>query len=213
MKKSKIIIPALAMLVMSTAATVTGTVAWFTMNTTAKAEGMYVSAKTSGSLIIKAVDLDDIALPTAADKTTKVNFTEYDAEDNIVVSKFYPSTHKFSHVNPDDGDANTNENISSSTGLMYVTNGADVNFETGTRMNGLDGTNNTHDTTLLFDAVGLDDSNYYKDYAVYLAGDGMYMPNKTLTISLDNEALATINGAISVDFYGAAATTDRKSVV
>ena len=202
MKKSKIIIPALAMLVMSTAATVTGTVAWFTMNTTAKAEGMHVSAKTSGSLIIKAVDLDAIALPTSADKTTKVNFTDVDGDGNPIVSKFYPSTHDLS---------------SGSTGLKYVTNGADVNFETGTRMNGINtvvddpGTTDVDEsvdgTELIYDNVALDDANYYKDYAVYLAGDGMYMPNKTLTITLDNDALTNINGAVSVDFYGAAATT------
>ena len=53
MKKSKIIIPALAMLVMSTAATVTGTVAWFTVNKTVTAKGMTVKAKADSSLVIK----------------------------------------------------------------------------------------------------------------------------------------------------------------
>ena len=46
MKKTKIIIPALGMLLLSTAASVTGTVAWFAMNNTVSATGMQVTAKT-----------------------------------------------------------------------------------------------------------------------------------------------------------------------
>ena len=178
MKKSKIIIPALAMLVMSTAATVTGTVAWFTMNTTAKAEGMVVSAKTSGSLIIKEANLTNPALPTNADKATKVTFPS-------TAHAFYPSTHDLT--------------ASATTGLKYVSNGDKVNYETGTRMN--------EDTTLTYENVGSDDENYYFDYGVYLAGDGMSM-NKVLTISIDNAAELTVNGALSIDFYGLAVTTD-----
>ena len=123
MKKSKIIIPALGMLVLSTAATVSGTVAWFTMNKVANAEGMIVSAKTSGSLIIKEAG----AYPLASDKATKVIFND-DAQNP---HKFYPSTHDWS--------------VGQDTGLKVVTNGAAVNFETGTRMN--------QDTTLSYDGV------------------------------------------------------------
>ena len=180
MKKSKIIIPALAMLVMSTAATVTGTVAWFTMNTTAKAEGMVVSAKTSGSLIIKQADLENLALPTQDDKTTKVTFPS-------TPHAFYPSTHDLTN--------------SPTSGLKYVSNGQNINFETGTRMNSLAA------TALTFEPVGASDNNYFFDYAVYLAGDGMTMSNKTLSISIDNDQLLTANGALSIDFYGQEVTT------
>ena len=175
MKKSKIIIPALAMLVMSTAATVTGTVAWFTMNATAKATGMVVSAKTSGSLIIKEADLTAPALPTPADKGTKITFAD------TSVHAFFPSTH----------DTDT----SNDTRLKYVSNGNLVNFETGTRMNNLEG------TVLSYEAVSSDDINYYKDYCVYLAGDGMAMPDKTITITIDNPANTSLMGALSIDFY------------
>ena len=191
MKKSKIIIPALGMLVLSTAATVSGTVAWFTMNTTAKAEGMVVSAKTSGSLIIKEMDLEHPALPTASDKGTKVVFADDD------LHAFYPSTHDL-----------TTAPVS---GLKYVTNANNVNFETGTRMNGLDGTGGTVDTTLLYDDVG-SNQNYYHDYGVYLAGDGMSM-SKALTISIDNAAVLTANGALSIDFYGKAFTANGKPTI
>ena len=201
MKKSKIIIPALAMLVMSTAATVTGTVAWFTMNTTAKAEGMVVSAKTSGSLIIKEADLSNLALPTQADKSTKVTF-------NSTAHAFYPSTHDL--------------RASPTSGLKYVSNGQNVNFETGTRMNGID--TQTDDpstadvneavtgTELTFEPVGAADSNYFFDYAVYLAGDGMTMSNKTLSISIDNAAELNANGALSIDFYGQEVTSAEMPV-
>jgi len=45
MKKTKIIIPAIGMLLLSTAASITGTVAWFSMNTTVAATGMTIKAK------------------------------------------------------------------------------------------------------------------------------------------------------------------------
>lgn len=45
MKKTKLIIPAIGMLLLSTAASITGTVAWFSMNTTVSATGMTIKAK------------------------------------------------------------------------------------------------------------------------------------------------------------------------
>ena len=48
MKKTKILIPAAGLLLLSTAASVTGTVAWFAMNQTVTATGMSVSAKPAG---------------------------------------------------------------------------------------------------------------------------------------------------------------------
>ena len=48
MKKTKIIIPALGMLLLSTAASVTGTVAWFSANNSVSATGMTVAAKSDG---------------------------------------------------------------------------------------------------------------------------------------------------------------------
>lgn len=60
MKKSRIIVPALAMLVMSTAATVTGTVAWFSINKTVVATGMKVKAVGESSLVIKGSDTGSV---------------------------------------------------------------------------------------------------------------------------------------------------------
>ena len=52
MKKTKIIIPALGMLLLSTAASVSGTVAWFSMNTTVSVSGMTARTKVSSNLQI-----------------------------------------------------------------------------------------------------------------------------------------------------------------
>ena len=52
MKKTKVIIPALGLLVLSTAASITGTVAWFSMNTTVNIAGMTVKTTVGNNLSI-----------------------------------------------------------------------------------------------------------------------------------------------------------------
>lgn len=54
MKKTKIIVPALGMLLLSTAASVTGTVAWFAVNTSVSVSGLQVKAKAEGGIVIAA---------------------------------------------------------------------------------------------------------------------------------------------------------------
>ena len=61
MKKTKIIVPALAMLLLGTAASVTGTVAWFSMNTSVTVTGMEVKTKVSSNLLIAGDTLDSTA--------------------------------------------------------------------------------------------------------------------------------------------------------
>lgn len=52
MKKTKVIIPALGILLLSTAASVTGTVAWFSANSTVTATGMNVKARAENGIVI-----------------------------------------------------------------------------------------------------------------------------------------------------------------
>lgn len=59
MKKTKVIIPALGLLVLSTAASVTGTVAWFSANNRVNVSGMKVSTKVKGNLLIAANNSSD----------------------------------------------------------------------------------------------------------------------------------------------------------
>lgn len=52
MKKTKIIIPAMGLLLLSTATTITGTVAWFSANGTVSATGMNVEVKSNASYLL-----------------------------------------------------------------------------------------------------------------------------------------------------------------
>ena len=70
MKKSKIIAPALGVLVLSTAASISGTVAWFTANSAVSVKGMVVSTKVGSNLLIQTDTLDSTA------KIAASNFTD-----------------------------------------------------------------------------------------------------------------------------------------
>ena len=54
MKKTKVIIPALGLLVLSTAASISGTVAWFSLNQSVSMNGMSVTTQVSSNLMIAA---------------------------------------------------------------------------------------------------------------------------------------------------------------
>ena len=56
MKKTKIIVPALGMLLLSTAASVTGTVAWFSMSNYVTATNMNIQAKAEKGIVISNAD-------------------------------------------------------------------------------------------------------------------------------------------------------------
>ena len=59
MKKTKIVIPALAVLLLSTAASVSGTVAWFSMSTSVTVTGMSVTTKVSSNLQIAETNAEE----------------------------------------------------------------------------------------------------------------------------------------------------------
>jgi len=66
MKKTKIIIPALGILLLSTAASVTGTVAWFSMNEKVSATGMQIKAKGEAGIAIGAYTANNATAPVAS---------------------------------------------------------------------------------------------------------------------------------------------------
>jgi len=107
MKKSKILAPALAILCLSTAASVTGTVAWFAANNTVTADGMAIRASAPASIVISKD-----ALPDETTISTEVIF-----EDAVTALK--PCTYVPSLVGqPNLGQPNLNgELIDKSTGL------------------------------------------------------------------------------------------------
>ena len=67
MKKTKVIIPALGLLVLSTAASVTGTVAWFAANASVSATGMQISVNSNTTyLLVSHANTGDEAPANAA---------------------------------------------------------------------------------------------------------------------------------------------------
>ena len=62
MKKTKIIIPALGLLLLSTAASVSGTVAWFSVNNSVQVSGMEVKTKVQSNLLIAEDTLNSTAI-------------------------------------------------------------------------------------------------------------------------------------------------------
>ncbi len=136
MKKTKIIVPALGVLLLSTAASVTGTVAWFSMNNFVTAEGMNVKAKAENGIVISnaaaangswkdsATSLHTSTLevkPTSTAKAaTWVHSTSNDAADEntgnayAVLTTAVDSTTGAGYV-----DENTNSTYDSATDSVY----------------------------------------------------------------------------------------------
>ena len=69
MKKTKIIVPALGMLLLSTAASVTGTVAWFAVNTSVTVTGLEVKAKAEGGIVIAPYTLRQTSVEASSGTT------------------------------------------------------------------------------------------------------------------------------------------------
>ena len=88
MKKSKIIIPALGLIALGTAASITGTVAWFSMNTQVTATGMQVVAKSDNTfLLIGTGSNNTAALIQAANPNETVALTVSDEDAQLYPCK------------------------------------------------------------------------------------------------------------------------------
>jgi len=72
MKKSKVIIPALGMIAFATAASITGTVAWFSANNQVSVSGMSFTTKVSNSILIAGDTTESVA------KAAESSFTSDD---------------------------------------------------------------------------------------------------------------------------------------
>ena len=85
MKKTKVIIPALGILLLSTAASVTGTVAWFAANASVQATGVQITAKSDSSFLI---------IGTSDNLTTVQSTNATTADLSTVTGEVYPSAHE-----------------------------------------------------------------------------------------------------------------------
>ena len=113
MKKTKIIIPALGLLLLSTAASVTGTVAWFSSNSTVSATGMTISAKTDSNFLI----ICEGAFVNTA-RTTQITST-------ATAKQLYP-------VAPVDDDALTTSNVNTASSWQYAYAGSPNQYAAST---------------------------------------------------------------------------------
>ena len=86
MKKTKIIIPALGLLLLSTAASVSGTVAWFAMNASVTATGMQITAKSDSVFLLIGNTNNISTIQSANTLTTALTVGTEEA-------KVYPSAH------------------------------------------------------------------------------------------------------------------------
>ena len=68
MKKTKVLIPAIGLLVLSTAASITGTVAWFSVNNRVTVSGMTAHTRVSSNLLISADNNEANYAATMADQ-------------------------------------------------------------------------------------------------------------------------------------------------
>lgn len=138
MKKTKIIVPALGMLLLSTAASVTGTVAWFAVNTTVQVTGLQVRAKAEGGILIAPYKLTATAITEdsgSGNAVTDASFAAPAAADfgaaattSLGVMDLYPtSTNNASswyHATSNEADDHAGVNGSYSTFAAGTPNGA-----------------------------------------------------------------------------------------
>lgn len=108
--KSKVIIPALAMIALTTAASATGTVAWFAANSTVTAEALKVNVKSGSSFLLIAKDSESHA---SASDIQGLKHTSVQEEDTVF--SLLPSAHETFAKSNDveatkDGDENTYKN-------------------------------------------------------------------------------------------------------
>ncbi len=183
MKKTKIVVPALAVLLLSTAASVSGTVAWFSMNTSINVTGMTVTTKVSSSLQI-ATSNDDSLFSNDDLSQTRTGILE--PASTVDGDSFFYTTNAKSN-----GDANADQYVAyaeatnelaeaqkTATGKTYYDH--DFNEAYGFDYDGTDGTAQV--------------SYAYIDYSFYLKANVVGDSQK---IVMDKCNILYNNGALS----------------
>lgn len=196
MKKTKILVPALAVLALGMAASVTGTVAWFAANNVVNANGMKIQSTTPSSLAISKAIVDGSGIG----KETAIDF-----ETVAGTNSLNPASH-------------FNGGESAESGALFtVTNGNDIDPATGLALaydagNGLGADlldNNTHEEgadgfrDLTYGAATLQAKNYV-DYTCYIASVGSAITIKNggyLRAAVKWNGTTQTTKAATVDFW------------
>ena len=174
MKKTKIVIPALGMLLLSTAASVTGTVAWFAANATVNAEGMAITAKTDSEFLVisKSSDLTANAATVSLAAPTGT----------VLPTNWRQNPTNYSWVTG--AGTATNNGAINSSGYTSLTIAESGNFGSADSKNYY-----VYDTVYIGLAVGSStpaNTKLLKCNATFAAGTASNL-NKCLTIGLDVE--------------------------
>ena len=188
MKKMRRLIPAIAMLLVSAVMLSTASFAWFTMGTTATAEGMKVTAQAASSLLIIKGVADDAAFNDFASANNIVTYSE-DAD------TLEPATAYDANNEAMAGDVTSMP----ASGLVTISNPEKVNSASGVAMADAE-----------YEAAG---TANYKDYVVFIAsgttsaatGDTGETLHATVTLPdamyNDNGQIVYINNALTIQFY------------
>ena len=201
MKKSKILVPAVALLGLSIAGATTGTVAWFSANTTVTATGMTIYSTTPSSLVISKTH--PVGTLTAIDFSAQSGDAA-DGQAKVDASELAPATHQTAAMSPIGAD---NQPSTSSTGLVYVTNGDDVDPHTGFAKVDTDEDGTTTTRTLNYAEANNSGNKFYVDYECYLASAGEpiggagYTKKLHVTLKADADSYDYTVKAASIDFY------------
>ncbi len=151
--------------------------AWLTTNRKANSNGVEMKVKTTSNLVI--------GLTAGAVKDGPAKFSVTFASNT---DTYIPVQHEFA-ASP-----------SSPTLLQYLYNGAVVNPATGL-VDGQDESGEDNEPDFR-DVPESADSDYYKDYVVFIASAGGALTNTDLVVTLSSkEDISDTEKALSVDFY------------
>ncbi len=204
MKKTRKLIPAIAMLLMSTVMMSTASFAWFSMNQTVDVGGMKVNATATGSLLISTSQSGNFEVSTSFNDTTA----------KTLAPCTYISADEYNTYKSNSSTALTG------AGYYYVNNPADVDPNTGLAI-----TSKTlyyTAATAYANSSGTESGNYV-DYVVYLKAEGAALNFTDLTATVDFGTVSAGQLATTVDFllnttavnasYTGYTVTNAKSVV
>lgn len=177
MKKSKIIAPALGVLILSTAASISGTVAWFTANNSVAVTGMSVTTKVGSNLLICATNTSDDDYETSLSQTRSGTLMPVSTVNGTAF--FYTSS---SNVNGS-GDAKTDSYVAYSEAAVNEPSNALANLDAG-KTNYDAAFNTAYGVT---DAITTSNVVYgYIDYSFYLKATNAANAAKELRLTTCN---------------------------
>ena len=186
MKKMRRLIPAIAMLLVSAVMLSTASFAWFTMSTSATAEGMKIKAEASSSLLITNATENFLNAFTMADGSVEWE----DAATALI-----PATHYVAPTGEGEDQVVTHplaEGVTIGNSGLVSVDSTKVTAATG-----------VYTGAYYVPAENVSNGDtYYVDYTVRIGASGAAIANQDLqaTISLDGDLAYLLHNAVTIDF-------------